>query len=181
MLPPRGERRARVGEIAADDWPAALALLHEHAGLSEADELGWSIPPTAPLLGWLLDRLHVRTTIRHELDGGWMARPAHLPTLLDTLDPIRHGRSPSDPASTRLVLDVDLTGGAVATGDGESLIGPNEDGAAPRVRLTGRDCVQLLFGFRPAAQVAGVPAAALPALEFLFPSGGVWIPDSDSF
>jgi GNAT superfamily N-acetyltransferase len=82
MLAARGEARDRVGEVAADDWPAALALLRHHAESSAADELRWDIPPTAPLLYWLIDRFNVTSTTARVHRGYWMARPGHMPTLL---------------------------------------------------------------------------------------------------
>jgi GNAT superfamily N-acetyltransferase len=83
MVGPGGDHRERTYEVAADDWPAALALLHHHAQLSDAEELVWAIPPHAPLLAWLRDRFPVVSTRTNTPNGDWMARVGHLPTLLD--------------------------------------------------------------------------------------------------
>ena len=45
-----------------------------HAASSQSDELSWSIPPAAPLLFWLVDRLEVRSTRTYVPNGWWMAR-----------------------------------------------------------------------------------------------------------
>jgi GNAT superfamily N-acetyltransferase len=83
MLSPRGEARERVGEVAVDDWLAAAALLRHHAELSTAEELRWLIPPTSPLLYWLIDQFDVTSVTTHVRNGFWMARVGHMPTLLD--------------------------------------------------------------------------------------------------
>jgi GNAT superfamily N-acetyltransferase len=83
MLSPGGEKRERGGEVAADDWPAALALLRHHAELSTAEELRWLIPPTAPLLYWLIDRFDVTSVTTRVHRGFWMARPGHRGTLVE--------------------------------------------------------------------------------------------------
>jgi hypothetical protein len=54
------------------------------------------------------------------------------------------------------------------------------------VVLTPQGFVQLLFGFRPAHWIAyqpgvSVPAAILPTLDALFPTGHAWIAGSDAF
>jgi predicted N-acetyltransferase YhbS len=122
-VPPRGERQERVDEVVAEDWPAALALLHHHSALSDSDELIWSIPPAAPLLFWLIDRFDVRSARTYTLNGWWMARPAHRPTLVEQMTPLWRERWPGP---GRLP---DLAG------------------------LSGQQVVQLLFGFRPAASL----------------------------
>lgn len=82
-LPARGEARDRIGEVAVDDWPAAAALLRHHAEESTAEELRWLIPPTAPLLYWLMDRFDVTSLTTHVRRGFWMARVGHMATLLE--------------------------------------------------------------------------------------------------
>jgi GNAT superfamily N-acetyltransferase len=140
MSPPRGDAKERVGEVVADDWPAALALLHHHAELSPAEELAWSIPPRAPLLYWLIDRLDVRSTTSYSLNGWWMARPAHLPTLLEAMTPLWRERWPGP--------------------------GPLPDLSALSPKLL----VQLLFGFRPAETVDPALEPLFPFGRFWIPS-----------
>ena len=86
MLAPGGEARERVGEVAADDWPAAAALLRHHAEASTAEELRWLIPPRAELLYWLVDRFDVTSVTTRVHRGFWMARVAHLPTLMEACE-----------------------------------------------------------------------------------------------
>jgi GNAT superfamily N-acetyltransferase len=140
MVAPRGERKEELGEVAADDWAAALALLHHHAGLSAADELSWSIPPRARLLYWLIDRFGVRSTTSYSFNGWWMARPAHPPTLLEAMTPVWRARWPTHE--------------------------PLPDLSA----LSPRDLVQLLFGFRPAATVDPALEPLFPFGRFWIPS-----------
>jgi hypothetical protein len=72
-----------VGEASADDWPAALALLHDHAGLApDAAELHWPAHPASTTFWLLADHLRFESRTRHSLDGEWMAKVGHLPTLL---------------------------------------------------------------------------------------------------
>lgn len=62
-------------------------------------ELRWAVPPDS-LTGYLLrDHLPVRRQVQHTPDGGWMARPGHLPTLVAALH--RHWQArwqPAEPA-----------------------------------------------------------------------------------
>jgi hypothetical protein len=72
-----------VGEASADDWPAARALLHDHAGLApDAAELRWPAHPASTTFWLLADHLRLESRTRHSLDGEWMAKVGHLPTLL---------------------------------------------------------------------------------------------------
>jgi predicted N-acetyltransferase YhbS len=85
MLPPRGEHKERVGEVAVDDWPAAQALLHWHAAASDAEHIRWAIPTRAPLLYWLIDRFRMRSSRMNTPNGDWMAKVGHLPALVESL------------------------------------------------------------------------------------------------
>ncbi len=77
---------------------------------------------------------------------------------------------------------------ALRSGARISVAAGQESGAPERltVVLTPQGFVQLLFGFRPAHWIAhqpevSIPAAILPTLDALFPTGHAWIAGSDAF
>src|SRR5437016_6647504 len=82
-----------VLEVASDDWPAALALLQHSARLVEKTpdppkEVLWPLPPNSSTLYILADNVAVRSETHRILDVGWMACPAHVPTLVHSLVPL---------------------------------------------------------------------------------------------
>lgn len=179
ILPSRAPGNHAV-EAAADDWCAALALLQHHAGIArEATEIDWPLPPDSPTFYALADHLNLTSRSYHHPNEGWMARPAHLPTLLDRIGPLLNERRRASGGETfRLCV----------AGAEPSLAVRAEANApdAPEVVLTPQALVHLLFGFRPARWVAGypgvhIPAAILPTLDALFPPDCAWIAGSDAF
>src|SRR5947209_6949430 len=57
---------SQLWEMAADDWSAAVALLQYHARLMEDQEgkdapatVLYNVPPTSPVLHWMVDNLEV--------------------------------------------------------------------------------------------------------------------------
>lgn len=167
-------------EAAADDWPAALALLQHHADIArEAAEIDWPLPPDSPTFYMLADHVNLTSRSYHHPNEGWMARPAHLPTLLDRIGPLLEERRRA-------------TGGeafrlCVAGAEPSLAVGAAAD--APDLQtvvLTPQALVQLLFGFRPAHWVAHypgvhIPPALLATLDAVFPTGHAWIAGSDAF
>lgn len=195
-----GPRRARAKEIAAEDWPAALALLQHHARLLDdlpepPAELIWPLPEDSPTFYALTDHVTVRTESKRVWRGGWMARPADLSALLEALLPLWRERW----TRRRLRWDgaLELTIVADGTDDPGAVFGIEleRDGArlsdrpgsaALSVRLSAQALAQLVFSYRPIRWIAAqpgqsVPDAALPALEALFPLVRTWIPGSDAF
>lgn len=62
LLPSRRKRKLYVYEVAADTWPATLALLHTHTQLLDAEseppqELLWPLPPNDPTFYFLAEHL----------------------------------------------------------------------------------------------------------------------------
>ncbi len=174
--------RTHAVEVAADDWPATLGLLQQHARLTEeATELDWPLPPDSPAFYALADHLYVTSRSHHHPDEGWMACPAHLPTLFDCIKSLLETRlrRAQTPASA-LRLRVGTEGPAFG-------IGPGCDAPeTPTIMLSSAALAQLLFGFRPAHWIAGQPCvevdpALVPALDAIFPIGHVWVPGSDAF
>src|SRR5260370_36971510 len=73
--------------------PATLALLQFPSPLLDEEaeppgELWWALPPTDSTFYLLADHLPVRSELISYPNRGWMARPAHLPTLLQSLLPL---------------------------------------------------------------------------------------------
>ena len=192
-------------ELAANDWDAALALLHYHAHLLDGENppssLSYRLPSDAPLTQWMIDNLEVpdpsqlgspvnawsvREVIAHHRFAGWMARLVDCPALLRAILPelrVRWQRSLAR-WSGDIILNIDgescmlrLDGSAVQLVDATN-------GATYRVDLTSQALVQLVFGYRPLARLANVshlPAGAHSALSILFPTSHTWIPTSDWF
>jgi predicted N-acetyltransferase YhbS len=185
---------ARAAEVSADDWDAALALLHFHAGLLQGQpeppaELIWPLPEGSQMHAALADRLPLQTRRNSLPNGGWLARPANLAELWRSLLPLWQARWALmvAPWTGRLGLHVagedascvlDLAQGHIA----------RVEGATPDawVTLTSGALTQFVCGFRPAEWLARQPgvdvlAPCLPALAALFPAEGVWIPGTDAF
>jgi predicted N-acetyltransferase YhbS len=191
---------AQAHEVAAGDWPATLALLRAHAALLAAlpappPALRWQAPPDSAVVQHLGDHLPLvsRTSVRP--GEGWEARLVHLEALFescvphwtDALAALRR-REGSGPYAVQIAVAAADGGPPEATATvGASAGAPAGAGPPPvAVRLSPRLLAPLLFGYRPAAWAAAhpeasVPAAALPLLDALFPSGTPWVPGTDAF
>jgi GNAT superfamily N-acetyltransferase len=180
-------------EVAADNWPALLALLQREARqppplLDPPDTLTWPLPPDSPTFYRLADHLPVRSETRSCPREGWMARPAHLGELFAALLPrwqVQWQRY-TPPWTGLLSLMVDEEIRVLELGaDGLRFSELPPDGL-PRVRMSPQVFVQLLFGFRPVCWTADqpgqeVPEPLIPVLEVLFPQEPAWIAGSDAF
>jgi GNAT superfamily N-acetyltransferase len=205
----RGEEYPQALEMAADDWSAAVALLHYHTRLFSGPDapqaLHYRLPATAPVLQWMIDNLEVPDTTmwRHPADEwgvrsqsfhhrytGWMARLVHLPTLAQQMLPEWQARWQRSLAhwSGTLSLAVDGTICALHI-NGSELTLLEEQSASPStytLDLTIQEFVQILFGYRPvnsfiAKREQSPSDDLLSILTILFPIGHTWIPSSDGF
>jgi predicted N-acetyltransferase YhbS len=194
LLPFQGRTPAYdVLEVAADDWPATLALLQYHARLLEQTldppkELLWPLPPNSSTLYLLADNLAVRSEMHRMLNVGWMARPAHMPTLLHALIPLWQERMQRHTLawSGILALEVDNTTCYLEARSGTLRMRESPSAPVETVRLTSAVFLQLLFGYRPLMwaihqPAQWIPAPLLPLLAILFPQEPAWIAGSDSF
>ncbi len=83
----RGEEYPKALEIAADNWQATVALLKHHASLLAGPDaptaLHYRLPPTAPVLQWMIDNLEVPDTTmwRHPADE-WGVRSGNFSTTV---------------------------------------------------------------------------------------------------
>ncbi len=196
-IPPLSRRgnTLYVYEAATDTWPAALALLHAHNRLLDAEiepprELSWSLPPTDATFYLLADHLQVRSELLSFPDRGWMARPVHLSTLLQSLLPLWQQYWQQRPRT------VNWTGTlALAIEDEVSLLEVEAERihfvAAPssppqRVNFSLQVFTQMIFGFRSISWATlqprqHIPAELLPLLNVLFPLSQAWVAGSDFF
>jgi predicted N-acetyltransferase YhbS len=182
-----------TAEIAADDWPALLALLQQRAQAMPAppgarDEMVWPLPPDSRTFYLLADRLPVRSETRHLPREGWLARPAHLPSLFHAMLPEWQvgwrRRAPGWSGTITLAVGDEACGLELGLG-GVALLERRPEGGQA-VRLTPEVFTQLLFGFRPVWWAAEQPGQEIaeelvPVLEALFPLQPVWIAGSDAF
>ena len=194
LLPFQGRTSAySVLEVAAEDWPATLALLQYHARLVEhtidsPKELVWPLPPNSPTLYHLADNLTVRSETLRVLNVGCMTRPAHVPTLLQALIPLWQERLQRHVLawSGILALEVDNTTCYLEVRSGTLRMRETPSAPVETVRLTSHVFLQLLFGYRPLIWAVHqpaqwIPAPVLPLLAILFPHEPAIQAGSDSF
>lgn len=178
-------------EAAADDWPAALALLQYHARLLEGlpdppDDLQWPLPPDCATFYHLSDHLPVRSQAYHRPHAGWMASPIDVPALVRSSLPAwqdRWQRGAPDWSGTLALTAGEATFVLQSEPTGIRLL-DCAAGAAHAINLSPQVFVQLLFGYRPASWAAGqagqqVPQDLVPLLTALFPPGCAWIAPTD--
>ncbi|MGQ9893830.1 MAG: GNAT family N-acetyltransferase [Roseiflexus sp.] len=180
LLVPLYAPRHHAVEAAADDWNAALALLQYHASaVAEATDIDWSLPSDSPMFYALADRLNLTSRTYRHPDEGWMALPAHLPTLFAAIAPLLEERRRAVRGEA-FWLRIGDAAPVLAVGQGSGT--PER----PTAVLTPQGFMQLLFGFRPAHWIACqpgvfIPSALLPTLDAIFPTGHAWIAGSDAF
>jgi hypothetical protein len=121
---------------------------------------------------------------------GWMARPAHLPTLLLSLLPLWQEYWQQRPCTLNWTGTL-----ALQVGDEMSFLefGPtsvdfvsNPSSSPHHVALSEQAFIQLIFGFRPLALAMTqlgqqIPVELMPVLNVLFPLRQAWIAGSDFF
>lgn len=151
-------------------------------------ELLWPLPPNSSTLYLLADNVAVRSETHRVLNVGWMARPAHVPTLLHALIPLWQERMQRHTLawSGILALEVDNTTCYLQGRSGTLRMRESPTAPVETVRLTSHVFLQLLFGYRPLMWAVHqpaqwIPASMLPLLAILFPQEPAWIAGSDSF
>ena len=191
-------------EVAADDWPATLALLQQYLKLNvqvnnACSEVSWELPLNSPTFYALTDHLHAMTRISHHPDADWMARIGDTSTLVEAMIPAWKTHWLNRPHalewSGTLAISIDDTGYSSMS---HFLLGLDATGvylldqmtstthAAQSIRLSQQVFTQLLFGYRPvswATRQEGqhIPENIQPILTALFPIGNAWIAGTDSF
>jgi predicted N-acetyltransferase YhbS len=200
----------QLWELAADEWPAAAALLQHHAQSMNEQEYQapspaflYGVPPTSPLAHCLVEYLEVvdiahwdnpafgwaarEHTFRHR-NAGWMARLVSLPALLRAMEPEWQARWQRSLAQWSGTLSLEVGDEAFTfriTGtDLRVILG--SDPAAQTLSLIPQAFIQAIFGYAPIASVMQPRQHPLPddltaVLAILFPTGQTCIPPSDGF
>lgn len=182
-------------EAATDNWSATLALLHAHVHLLDAEsdppqELWWRLPPTDQTFYFLSEHVPVRSELLSFPNGGWMARPAHLATLLQSLHPLWQeywrGRSRLVDWSGVVALTIDAHSCLleVTPTSINSITIPSSP--LQHVIFSLQVFTQLIFGFRPVSWALlqpgqYIPTELVPLLNVLFPVSEAWVAGSDFF
>lgn len=180
-------------EVAANDWPAALALLQYHSSLLDAeaespDELRWMLPLDASAFYLLADHFPLHSQIYSQPNQGWMARPVHLPTLFQSLLTVWQGRWQSSISSWsgNIALNVGNYTCFIELGIAEIHLSEHPLPGTHMVHLGAQVFTQLLFGHRPITWASAqpgqhIPDELIPVLSTLFPTSTGCIAGSDYF
>ncbi len=194
-------------ELAADTWPATLALLQHHARLLDGPEapatLRYRMAPTAAPLQWMIDHLEIPDTSHwhgaaeegavkgrsyHHRFAGWMARLVSLPVLAQALLPEWQARWQRSLAHWPGTISLHVGEEACTLHiDGTQLqLDSRPDAANETLQLSPQAFIQLVFGYRPVTWVTKqtgqlLKSDLLSVLGILFPTGHTWIPSSDWF
>ncbi len=193
LLLTRRRNRLYGYEVAANTWPAVLALLQYHSHLLKAevespDELWWMVPPHSLTFYLLTDHLPLRSEVYIYPNGGWMARPVHLPTLFQSLLLLWQDRWKQALPSWcgTIALTVDDTTRYLELGAVGARYIERPSTHISQVNLTPQVFTQLLFGFRSISWAMlqpdqDIPPELAPILNILFPAKEAWIAGSDFF
>ena len=183
--------RAFGSEVAADDWPATLALLQHHARLlDELDEppeqVRWPLPPDSLAAELLADHFTVQSLRHSRPSANWEASLVDPAALIRSMVPawherwLRHRVAWSGP----LAVTIDgVTQVLSISSAGVCLDSVHQD-VQEGVSVTGTVALPLLFGFRSlewAVSQEGqrIPQHLLPVLGVLFPPLTPWIAARD--
>jgi predicted N-acetyltransferase YhbS len=180
-------------EVAANTWPAVLALLHYQYALYAEERASptsvyWPLPLNDTTYYLLSDHLPIHSEIETYPDGGWMARIVSFSTLVQSLLSLWQDRWKKHHSEWTgvIVLIVDEEKCAFQLSPLEMLLVDGLSNKGQEVRFSQQVFTQLVFGFRPvnwaAVQVGQhVPDELIPILDVLFPHKQSWIAGSDYF
>jgi len=180
-------------EVAANTWPAVLALLHYqnslHAGeLASQIEVSWPLPLTDITSYLLADHLPLRSEINTSQDGGWMARMVSFSAVVQSLLPLWQDRWQKQQSGWTGVLALIVEEERCALELSQSRMRQVDrlSEEEQEVRFKQQVFTQLVFGFRPVSWAAiqvgqHVPDELVPILDVLFPHKQSWIAGSDDF
>jgi predicted acetyltransferase len=187
LLLPCGTDLSLAVEVAADSWPAALALLQFHADTaSSASELYWPLPFGSATYHHLADNLPLTSHTTSRPNAGWLARTANVNELLASMLPLlrKRWRHAETHWEGPLILEVEDSRWCIeVTSSDLRLTEESPDGAA-LLRLSPGTLAQLVFGYRPAGWVANrveqtVSFDLVAPLATLFPTSSAWYPGSN--
>jgi len=185
---------ARAGEVAADDWPAAVALLQAHAAALAGqpdlpEEVLWPLPISSPTFHLLADRLALRSEVVRRPRSDWQARVAHGESLLRHLLPLWRENWAAAAGEWCGRLEIRLGDeGALALDLRPSALEAADASGSPDARAVFAPAafLRVLFGERDPAWAAAQDASdvspgLLPTLARLLAAPPAWIPGTDAF
>lgn len=207
LLSSREPSAAYALELAADNWPAQIALMQAHTHLTDGPEAPethiYHLPPTSDELYRAIDQLEVpdtshwhestdqwgvRASQYHHRYAGWMGRFVHLPTLFNAILPELEARWQRSLAQWSGELHFAIGDESVTLGiDGSTLrLVSAPSSAATTFQCSPQSFIQLIFGYRPTSWVLSqhpqqLPNTAQSVLDILFPTGHTWLSFSDWF
>jgi GNAT superfamily N-acetyltransferase len=181
-----GPLRAFGNEVAANDWPATLALLQFDARRlgdlpDPPREMRWPLPPDGLTAMLLSDRFAVRAETLHQPRGDAMAALVDPMQLLGAFRPVWEERLRHKAKGGLDGLDIAIDDRAVirlqSSGQGNGTM-------VQRMTLPAKVLLPLIFGFRNARWAVAqdgvsVPDALTSVLDELFPPLQPWIPATD--
>jgi hypothetical protein len=197
-----------AGEVAADTWDAARALLLAHAHRFDGAEnppeyLHWQTPPDSLITYWLADHLirvdatmatpipevwAVRQQTDAHPDALWMARPAALDVMAREMLTEWQTQLARSRLLTPWRMDIHVGDEVIALDYGGELLALRDAGqpAPLSTHLSPQVFTKLLFGFRPTRWALTqpdqqIPAPVQPLLDALFPPRVGWVPATDQF
>jgi GNAT superfamily N-acetyltransferase len=171
-------------EVAADNWPATLALIQFEAHrLNGQTQLHWPLPPLGLAATMLADHFTVRAETTHRPRENWMAALVDPAGLLASFQPVWESRLRSSLQGDTSGLELRIDETASVRLGAASHAGATE---LPRLRLPPRVLLPLTFGFRsPAWAMAQSDVSVADelggVLEGLFPPVRPWIPAVNGF
>jgi predicted N-acetyltransferase YhbS len=180
-------------EVAANTWPAVLALLHYQYTLYAGERASrtavyWPLPLNDSTYYLLSDHLPIRSEIETYPDGGWMARMVSFSTLVQSLLPLWQDRWKKHHSewSGVLVLVVEEEKCAFELSSSGMLRLDRHSNEGQEARFSQQVFTQLVFGFRPVSWAAvqvgqHVPDELVPVIDVLLPHKQSWIAGSDYF
>lgn len=206
-IPGADPSQPRVGELAADDGDAVLALLRavvERFTGETPSMVRCYLPPQSFAALWLSDNLTdptapqdvgapetwaVRTTQFQHHNAAWQAKLTNLDALVTAMLPEWQAFWGASLARWSGALAFAIGNAAFALqidGATVALIDPAAVPAEQQIRMTPQAFVQILFGYRSLEWAmmqheTRIPANLLPVLSVLFPPRATWIPRTDWF
>jgi predicted N-acetyltransferase YhbS len=191
LAPPWALLRAFGNEVAADDWPATLALLQHHARMLDArpeppEYLRWPLPPDSLAAELLADHFTVQSVVHSRPSANWEASLVDPAALIAGMLPEWNDRWQRHRMGWTgdLSLTIDGVTRVLSCSENGLSLGSAYGDNVASVALTGTVALPLLFGFRSLdwAQLQEgqqLPNDLHPVLEVLFPPLTPWIAARD--
>jgi len=185
-------RPFRASEAAGDDPRAVKSLLRFLAGKAKSNykaEIILDLPPDHPFARRTLALCGGEATMKINRNGGWMGRFVNLKAAFTKLagefeERLRYSAFKDWRGTLRLETNLGTIELQIVEGDVAVMEETGREAIVCKLPQTA--LIQLLFGYRDAAEVAfepdvDIPSEALPLLCALFPTGHPFISRPDYF